>query len=671
MHNLLERKNVPGSRPFRSKAGHKRYMATFAAHGNRTRVDCQEAFTLGRGSVKSRRTIPAGPNMRPAKMLYTEDERRRRDASRWTLVQGVLAPLQFAVFLVSVGLVLRYLATGEGLTAATVSIVVKTFVLYAIMITGSLWEHDVYGRYLFAPAFFWEDVVSMLVLACTPPISDRARYRMARSRGGQMFLALAAYVTYVINATQFVLKLRAARLGERARRAACVGPRRVRPHDRSRDHPHSATRTGLHRRSGPARARPARGVLRADRHHLAASQDPGCVLPRGRLAHLRASHPVGSGRDDLRRAAVRHRDHRGARPRRPRRRQCRTRPRRRATCWRGARTSGCCSWSAPARRRSSSWTCRGLRRGCPSAYAPRVRVLNYSGSGIETTFTQGEDACLASLVPVLPRRSRGERSLLVVGALADVVEDQFRRLFEELGIGPVRFLPPRRAAELPPVGAATRCSCWRSRSLPKPRGHSKSAAPAGWPLPSRSGVEGTTLWLQAAAAAWSTDPARFERVAARSARARDGRARSAIARSSPASACSSFPIPSSKCRWRASWRANWAWQLIEVGTPFLHREHLAAELALLPRGTVLSEGQDVERQLDRCRAARPDLVVCGLGPGQSAGSRGHDHQMVDRAAVHADPGLRAGRRSGRTVRPSAGAAHAAGGLSHATDALDI
>ena len=97
--------------------------------------------------------------------LYTAEERRRRDASRWTLVQGVLAPVQFLVFLVSLGLVLRYLATGEGLAAATWSIVVKTLVLYTIMITGSIWEKEVFGRWLFAPAFFWEDVVSMLVLA--------------------------------------------------------------------------------------------------------------------------------------------------------------------------------------------------------------------------------------------------------------------------------------------------------------------------------------------------------------------------------------------------------------------------------------------------------------------------------------------------------------------------
>jgi len=150
---------------------------------------------------------PARPGPLP---LYTADERRRRDASKWTLVQGVLAPLQFLVFLVSLGLILRYLASGEGLMAATASIVVKTFVLYAIMITGSLWERDVFGRYLFAAPFFWEDVVSILVLALHTAYLGALLFG-AMPAQHQMFLALAAYATYVVNATQFLLKLRAAR----------------------------------------------------------------------------------------------------------------------------------------------------------------------------------------------------------------------------------------------------------------------------------------------------------------------------------------------------------------------------------------------------------------------------------------------------------------------------
>jgi len=142
--------------------------------------------------------------------LYTEEERRRRDASPWTLVQGILAPLQFGVFLVSLCLVLRYLVSGEGLAPATVSVVIKTFVLYTIMVTGSLWEKDVFGRYLFARPFFWEDVVSMLVIALHTAYLY-AWLTSALDARQQMYLALAAYASYVVNATQFLLKLRAAR----------------------------------------------------------------------------------------------------------------------------------------------------------------------------------------------------------------------------------------------------------------------------------------------------------------------------------------------------------------------------------------------------------------------------------------------------------------------------
>ncbi len=156
----------------------------------------------------------AGPRPAPKRPpLYTAQQRQRRDASGWTLVQGVLAPIQFVVFLTSLVLVLRFLATGEGLAPANASIVVKTLTLYTIMITGCLWEKDVYGVYLFAPAFYWEDVFSMLVLAL------HTAYLVALATGWMaarplMFLALAAYAAYVINATQFLLKLRAARLDQ-------------------------------------------------------------------------------------------------------------------------------------------------------------------------------------------------------------------------------------------------------------------------------------------------------------------------------------------------------------------------------------------------------------------------------------------------------------------------
>jgi 3-vinyl bacteriochlorophyllide hydratase len=146
--------------------------------------------------------------------LYTPAERRRRDASAWTVVQGVLAPLQFLVFLISLGLVLRWLASGDGYALATASVVLKTLLLYTIMITGSIWEKVVFGRWLFAPAFYWEDVFSMLVLAL------HTGYLVALATGALdaralMLLALAAYAAYVINAVQFLLKLRAARLDAR------------------------------------------------------------------------------------------------------------------------------------------------------------------------------------------------------------------------------------------------------------------------------------------------------------------------------------------------------------------------------------------------------------------------------------------------------------------------
>ena len=144
-------------------------------------------------------------------LLYTAEQRARRDASGWTLVQGVLAPVQFAVFVASLALVCRFLLTGEGYFAASLSIVIKTLTLYAIMVTGAVWEREVFGCYLFAPPFFWEDVVSMLVLALHTAYLA-AFFLGALSPRGQMILALAAYASYVVNAGQFVWKLRLARL---------------------------------------------------------------------------------------------------------------------------------------------------------------------------------------------------------------------------------------------------------------------------------------------------------------------------------------------------------------------------------------------------------------------------------------------------------------------------
>lgn len=146
----------------------------------------------------------------PARPLYSAEERRRRDESPWTLVQGVLAPLQFVVFLVSLSLVIRYLATGDGAFAADLSVVAKTLVLYTIMITGSIWEKVVFGKWLFARAFFWEDVFSMLVLALHTAYLTMLLGGFGTT-GQRMVVALAAYAAYLVNAGQFLLKLRAAR----------------------------------------------------------------------------------------------------------------------------------------------------------------------------------------------------------------------------------------------------------------------------------------------------------------------------------------------------------------------------------------------------------------------------------------------------------------------------
>ena len=242
-------------------------------------------------------------------------------------------------------------------------------------------------------------------------------------------------------------------------------------------------------------------------------------------------------------------------------------------------------------------------------FGPEVRVLNYSGSGIETTFTQGEDACLAALVPVLPSTDATE--LLVVGALADVVEDQFARLFAAMGIDRVRFLPPRQAADLPPVGPATRFLLAQpflaetARALEE-CGAVRIAAP--FPL----GVEGTTLWLQAAATAFNVTAAQF-RVATELAQERGRRAVAKFRNELAGKRIFFFPDSQLEIPLARFVSLELSMRVIEAGTPYLHRQHLSEELGLLPDYVALSEGQDVERQLDRCRTAKPDLVVCGLG----------------------------------------------------------
>ncbi len=253
-------------------------------------------------------------------------------------------------------------------------------------------------------------------------------------------------------------------------------------------------------------------------------------------------------------------------------------------------------------------------------HAPRVRVLNYSGSGIETTFTQGEDACLAALVPTLPEGAASSTSadaadaapeLLIVGALADVVEDQFRRQFEALGLPHVRFFPPRHTGALPAIGPRTRFLLAQPFLGDTARALEARGArhiPAPFPL----GAEGSAAWLSAGATALGVDPDHSARIIAPW-RERAQRALAPHRQRLDGQRIFFFPDSQLEIPLARFLARELGLQLVEVGTPYLHRAHLAQELALLPAGTALSEGQDVERQLDRCRAARPDLVVCGLG----------------------------------------------------------
>ena len=292
-------------------------------------------------------------------------------------------------------------------------------------------------------------------------------------------------------------------------------------------------------------------------------------------------------------------------------------------------------------------------------HAPALRVLAYSGSGIETTFTEGEDACLAALAATLPAaRETAAPSLLVTGALPDIVEDQFARLFAAMGIE-AAFLPARRAQEMPAIGSATHVLLAQpflgeTARVLEGRGARRIAAP--FPF----GAEGTALWLQAAAAAMGVDPALTERVIAPARR----RAEAALVRQrAQLQGKTVFFFPDSQlepplARFLAR---ELGMRPVEVGTPYLHRDNLAEEMALLPADIVVTEGQDVERQLDRCRAARPDLTVCGLGLANPLEAEGlmtkwaielvfspiHGfEQAADLAGLFARPMERAGRLVG-------------------------
>ena len=253
------------------------------------------------------------------------------------------------------------------------------------------------------------------------------------------------------------------------------------------------------------------------------------------------------------------------------------------------------------------------------AHAPHVRVYNYSGSGIETTFTQGEDACLAAMVPTLPASS--SRELLIVGAMPDVVEDQCLSLLSQLGIGPVRMLPARRAGDLPAVGANTVFALVQpflgdTHAALARRGARHLAAP--FPF----GEEGTTAWLRTIADEFGVSRDLFEQVTA----APRARAQKAIAtQSQELQGKSVFFFPDSQLEIPLArfLTRECGMTAVEVGTPYLHEGLVGPDLDLLPQGPVISEGQDVEKQLDRQRAAAPDLTVCGLGLANPLEAEGH------------------------------------------------
>jgi light-independent protochlorophyllide reductase subunit N len=242
-------------------------------------------------------------------------------------------------------------------------------------------------------------------------------------------------------------------------------------------------------------------------------------------------------------------------------------------------------------------------------HAP-VRILNYSGSGIETTFTQGEDACLAAMVPTCPPPTSAAPQLLIVGTIADIVEDQFTRLFEAMGLADVAFFPPRRSTALPVIGPDTKvllAQPFLGDTLRALEARGATLLPAPFPL----GVAGTTAWFEAAARAFGIAPDRVaDALAAPAARARKAldRQRAELA----GKRIFFFPDSQLEIPLARFLAEECGMVPLEVGTPYLHREILAAELPRLA-GIQLSEGQDVDLQLDRCRVLAPDLTVCGLG----------------------------------------------------------
>ncbi|MEL6738973.1 MAG: ferredoxin:protochlorophyllide reductase (ATP-dependent) subunit N, partial [Pseudomonadota bacterium] len=245
-------------------------------------------------------------------------------------------------------------------------------------------------------------------------------------------------------------------------------------------------------------------------------------------------------------------------------------------------------------------------------YMPRVRILNYTGSGIETTFTQGEDMCLTSLVPVMPANGADDaKNLLIVGSLPDIVEDQFLRLFDQLGIENVASFPARNARDLPGVGPNTRyllAQPFLAETAMALEDRGAVRLDAMFPF----GAEGTTDWLKAAAREFGVDELLFNRVIAPG-RERAKRAMEHARAALEGKRISFLPDSQLEVPLARFLHTEMGMEPVEVGTPYLHRAHLASDLALIPDNARISEGQHVDRQLDRVRDDRPDLTVCGLG----------------------------------------------------------
>jgi light-independent protochlorophyllide reductase subunit N len=242
----------------------------------------------------------------------------------------------------------------------------------------------------------------------------------------------------------------------------------------------------------------------------------------------------------------------------------------------------------------------------------QCRILSYSGSGIETTFTQGEDACLASFIPDTQKQApAAEKNLLIVGCLPDIVEDQFQRIFNELGITNVSFFPPKSSKQVVEINSNTQYLLAQpflaeTARLIEERGAKRLSAP--FPF----GVEGTTAWLKTAAKAWGIDKSKFDQVT----QVRIDRAKKSLARYLPAlenKSISFFPDSQLEIPLARFLSRECGMKVLEIGTPYVHKQHLECEFDLLPENIRIVEGQDVEKQLDRCRSDKPDIVVCGLG----------------------------------------------------------